>query len=393
MRVPLEPGDRKILIVSALLLVLMTVAALLFSPPASTPSIGYPSSYSAANDGAKAAYLLLGELGYKVERCEKSPEDLLDPPETILLVLADPFIPASAAEKWRIQRFIAKGGRVLGTGWMAASLLPESDLAGTSKPGFEGRKFRALLPGAITRQAPQIELRPAVHWSTKLPHHLTFYGDAEGATVVSYRVGEGQVIWWADSTPLTNYGLTQASNLMLFLNSLGPPEQRRVLWDEYFHGQRPGFVSYLKRTPAPWALLQFVVLAAALIITYSRRSGPVRALATSGSRLSPLEFIETLGDLYQRKRATTGALEIAYHRFRFLLLRRLGLPSAATPEEIWGGVRDRLGEHESDFFKTLQRCERGAKAAELSEAEALGLIRELHDYTQRWRLAGRFRGE
>jgi Cu+-exporting ATPase len=39
-------------------------------------AIGYPSSYSAEWAGTKAAYLLLREQGYPVERWEKSPEDL-----------------------------------------------------------------------------------------------------------------------------------------------------------------------------------------------------------------------------------------------------------------------------------------------------------------------------
>jgi hypothetical protein len=143
----------------------------------------------------------------------------------------------------------------------------------------------------------------------------------------------------------------------------------------------------------PWALVQCALLAAAVLVTFGRRSGPVRALAVSGSRLSPLEFVETLGDLYRRKRAAPAALEIAYHRFRFLLSRRLGLASTATPQEIFRGVEEREGAPGPDFFKLLLRSERGTKAEELAEPEALDLIRDLHDYTRRWRLGGKFRGD
>ena len=53
---------------------------------------------------------------------------------------------------------------------------------------------------------------------------------------MTYQVGKGQVIWWGDSAPLTNGGIRESGNLPLFLNSIGPPEGVRVLWDEYFHG-------------------------------------------------------------------------------------------------------------------------------------------------------------
>ncbi len=393
MPVPLEPGDRKLLIVAGLLLGLMTAGTLLFAPGAASPSWGYPSSYSAAAGGAKAAWLLLAELGYKVERWESSPGDLPAPAANTLLILADPALPASVEEKQRIRAFISSGGRVLATGKNGALMLPEADVRETPGRASGPEKFFAQLPGPITRQAPEIALQPAPRWGTKRASHLPCYGDAEGATVVSYRLGAGQVVWWADWGPLTNAGLPRASHLMLFLNSVGPPDQTRVLWDEYFHGQRPGLAAYLGRTPAPWLLLQFCILAAAVLVTYSRRSGPVRALAPSGSRLSPLEFIETLGDLYQRKGAAPEALEVVYHRFRFLLLRRLGLPLTASLDQLRGGARDRLAWHDPEFFKMLQRCELAVKAPGLSEAEALRLIGQLHQYTQRWRLAGKFRGD
>lgn len=230
-------------------------------------------------------------------------------------------------------------------------------------------------------------------WGATHPHHLAYYGDADGSTVVRYRVGKGEVIWWAGSMPLENRGLRQASNLVLFLNSVGRLEGTRVLWDEYFHGQRPGFWSYIKRTPIPWSAVQFLVLALALLVTFARRHGPLRPATTAGIRLSPLEFVETVGELYARKHAAAGALEIAYHRFRFLLLRRLGLPDAATPAEIGRGVRERLGWTTPGLEETLHCSENAVKAAALRETEALRLIKELHDYARRFRLAGQYRAE
>ncbi len=387
MPLPVDPGDRRVLIAAGSLFALITVVALVFSPPVEPPSAVFPSTYSAARDGAKAAYLLLTDLGYNVERWEHPPADLPEEVAGTVLILADPVMAASAEEKWQIRRFITKGGKVLATGPGGAALLPESEIKIGGKITLEAQWFAALLPGSITHQAPEIELDSFFRWKARQPHHLTYYGDREGATVVSYHAGAGVVVWWASPGPLTNYGLTQAANLALFLNSVGFPGRGRVLWDEYYHGQRPGFVAYLRRTPTPWMLLQFSVLALAVLMTYGRRSGPVREFATSGSRLSPLEFIETLGDLYHRKGAASSALEIAYHRFRSLLLRRLGLPSTVKLDELQRSVRERLGCREPEFFRMLQQCDRWVKLKHLSEPQALRLVQELHRYGRRWSLA------
>ena len=46
---------------------------------------------------------------------------------------------------------------------------------------------------------------------------------------------------------------------------------------------------------------------------------------TVSSRLSPLEFVQTLGKLYRRANAVHSALEIPYARFRMLATRQLGI--------------------------------------------------------------------
>lgn len=407
MHIPLDPGDRQILIGTGLLLVVLTVAGLLLSPQAIPESRGFPSSYSAAHDGAKASFLLLRELGYKVERWETPPTELPTGREHTVLILAEPFVPATAAEKAQIRSFLTLGGWVLATGKVGAFLLPESGRLETKPPWPKMKRFSRQLPSPITRQAPEIELEGSVRWITQAPGHLAHFGNAEGATVVAHRVGKGQVIWWSGPAPLTNRGLTQASNLEMFLNSLGPPETTRVLWDEYFHGERPDLWSYLRRTPTPWVLLQCLVLLGGMLITYSRRSGPIRLSSTRGTRLSPLEFVETLGELYQRKHAALGALEIAYHRFRFLLLKRLGLSSSVRTEDITRSIRERLGCEDEEFVQLFGRCARAVEADRLGESESSRLFREtvpseeetlrlvqmLHEYAERWRLLAKPAGE
>ena len=394
MQIPIAPDDRKLLIVAGTLLIAIGVAGVLFSPTSNAPSSsGFPSSYSTASEGAKAAYVLLGEMGYHVERGLRGPDTLPKGVAGTVLVLAEPSIPPSAEERALVRAFVREGGRVLATGRTGASLLSAGRVVPTHEPLLEPQRFAAEVPGPLTWHAPEIEMESNIRWEPPLSDQQRFYGDKDGPAVVGFRLGKGEVIWWADSMPLTNYGLKRASNLMLFVNSVGitrgPRQSKLILWDEYFHGERVGLWSYLRRTPAPWALIQFGLMATAALLTFSRRSGPVRALRQP-SRLSPLEFIDTLGALYQRKGAAPEALATAYHRFRFLLLRRLALPPTASPDEISRGVRERLGWAIPGFWETLQRCERGVKSRELEDAQALHLIQELHDYARRFRLEDYF---
>lgn len=389
MPVAIDPGDRKLLIVAATLLLGLGLAGYLLSPASLGSSAGFPSSYGTNATGAKAAYLLLGEMGYRVERWTASPDELPANPRGVVLVLADPIIEPSSDEATRITAFIRRGGTVLATGFTGGNALPGHEFVPTHKPVYAFQKFRPEGATPLTRDAPEILMESNFRWGKLLPGQAKVYGDADGAVVLSYRLGRGTAIWWADSSPLENFGLKQASNLMLFLNSVdasgGTAGPTRVLWDEYYHGQRADFWSYVGRTPAPWGIVQLGVVAVAALLTFGRRSGPVRPLVTE-SRLSPLEFIDTLGGLYERKGASREALEIAYHRFRGALLPRLGLGPSASVDDIVQRVGERLGWTEPGFQETLERAEDGVKSASLKNDEALALVRELYDYSRRFRL-------
>ena len=156
MRVSIDPGDRKLLIASGALLVGIALLGFVLSPSPATQSLGYPSSYATGTGGAKAAYVLLGELGYRAERWTSPPSDLPKHPRGTVLVLAEPLVAPTADEKSLIREFVRQGGCVLATGGSGAALLSAHRLASTHKPVFEPQKFNAELPAPLTRHAPEI---------------------------------------------------------------------------------------------------------------------------------------------------------------------------------------------------------------------------------------------
>ena len=61
----LDPRDRRLVIGAGVAMVLLLALTYAVAPPARQQSIGFPSSYSSEWAGAKAAFLLLEESGYR----------------------------------------------------------------------------------------------------------------------------------------------------------------------------------------------------------------------------------------------------------------------------------------------------------------------------------------
>ncbi len=380
MTLPLDSGDRKILILSACLLFFLTVVAFLAPGQNSDASRDFPSSYSTGRDGAKAAYTLLGEMGYRLERWTQPPGDL--PAGDTVLIIAGPLVTASAEEQMQLTQFVRRGGRLLLTGSLSDTLIGVQGVKPASIIHDEEQTFGAEGPAPLTRHAPEISMESSVRWVHLRHGEQRYYGDKDGATVIRIPLGKGEVIWWAGDTPLTNFGITHASNLALFLNSVGPPGQGRVLWDEYFHGVRQGLWHYLAQSPVPWAALQLLVLMTFILLTYARRSGPIRPILRE-SRLAPLEFVTTLGVLYGKSHEPAGALEIAFSHFKFLLSRRLGVPPAATTTELIERVEERSHGSIPEFAATIREIDAALKLHTVPESKALAWTRDLYAFAVR----------
>lgn len=381
----LDAGDRKLLTAAGLLLVVLVVSSALLSPRRSEGMSAYPSSYSTNWDGAKAAYLLLQDLGYRVSRWEQSPTELKGEPSTQVLIFAEPLQMPSPEDKQAIREFLEKGGRILAVGARAALLLPESSWFQEGFPLGEKTAFRPVLPSPLIRNAPEISMVSPDHWQPKSASQLVIYGNGETAAVITYAVGKGQVIWWGASTPITNASIRDSGNLALLLNSIGPSGGVRVLWDEYFHGAHNSLWPYIAQTPLPWGIAQFGLVFLAILATHSRRQAPIH-IPLVRSRLSPLEFVETLGDLYSSAHAGPAAVRIAYQRLRHELMRRLGLPGNVSDAELASAAHTLLGWNQSEFSSTLSRAQQGMDSGKLDDEATLRIVQQIFDYTSRLEL-------
>lgn len=385
MPAPIAAGDRKILLIAGAVLLVLTAGLAFVGGPPKELGMAVPSTYSAEPGGARAAYLLLQELQYKVSRWERSPTELPEDPEDTVLILADPFERPTKEELRALEDFVEEGGQVIFTGASIHSYFPKARIDREFRAA-EWKTFAADLPSRYTAGAPKIALQTGATWQAPDASQLALYGDTESPVVVSWRIGDGRILWWAAATPLTNGGITQEGNLKFFLNAMNstmPGEKRalQIYWDEYFHGERTSLWSYVQKTPVAWGLLQISIVCLIVVFTFGRRSGPVM-MPPVISRLAPLEFVDTLGGLYQRAGAEPAVVGFVYQRFRATLSRQLRVSASVSDTELADAVQSRLGWKESGLKTTLARALVASRARKVTPGEALALVRELERYEE-----------
>ena len=137
-----------------------------------------------------------------------------------------------------------------------------------------------------------------------------------------------------------------------------------------------------------WLFAQLVLLAVAVVATFSRRSGPT-CVPTTEVRLSPIEFVQTLGGLYERAGTASVVVDICYRRFRYWLTRRLGVAGNTSvggvgfcnPRSL--GIRldgGRWSFTNDQVIATLRSCEAASSDPFLQAPVALHLLQELDGY-------------
>jgi hypothetical protein len=357
----------------------MVVLIVIFSilSPANDDSNPFATTYNSGSAGTKAAYLVLGELGYGAERWEAPPDDLVnvDAAKTTL-ILAEPNFPTENAKQVqaKVADFLSRGGRVLATGKGGAYFLPD---AKTGAPVQFSQKLCLTTPegqGPLAK-AGKVSITNTVRWTALDPKFRVSQQCGDDAVVVSYNYGAGEAIWWSSPLPMTNRGLKEDASLKLVLASVGGADQR-VLFDEYFHGNRAALWDTTKGLPIRQVAWQCAVVALLLVVSFGRRNGPIRRPVRL-PRSSPLEFAESMGRLYKRAGATQAAVDGARRRLLKFLEEQCGVPREvlrSTPQAIVEAVEERLGGRWSalgDHLTQAAETERGT----VTLASTLELVR------------------
>lgn len=380
----ISASDKKILLAGGALLLFMATVLGVLTPPEEQSESPVPSTYSTQSHGAAAAYRLLQALRYPVRRWENPPTELNKEPGSILLVLAEPLQAPTEKERKALSDFVVRGGHVLFTGGRLTDYFPDAAISHIP-PDPKFVTYSAVMPSAVIKGAKRVTLQPQATWAALKPEQMALYGADDAAGVVSWEKGAGQILWWAGSTPLTNSGITRDDNLQFFLNSAANWKEKggyHIYWDEYFHGQRSSLWSYVGKTSLAWSSVQFGLLALAVVFTYARRSGPT-FVPSEGSRLWPLEFVDTLGGLYERAKAASSAVAVSYARFKTMLARQLAMPTSARDSELAAAAEQRLGWKDSGLGLLLGRAAAAQNEERYPAGDALKIVQDLEKFAER----------
>lgn len=380
----IAPADRKLLLIGGALLILLLTASVILAPPAEDSDLPFPSTYSAQSGGAAAAYRLLSQLHYPVRRWEEPPTELGDDSSDILLILAQPLQPPSTKEREALTDFVEGGGHVLFTGSNIQPYFPDAHVS-TTPPDPVWKSFSPSIPNHLVHGAQRVTIQPHAYWGDLEGSQIELYGEAGSPAVVSWKLGDGEILWWAGSTPLTNSGISRDDNLTFLLNSVGnlqEKEEYKIYWDEYFHGQRSSLWSYIGKTSLAWSAAQIALLAIAVLFTFSRRSGPI-FIPRQSSRLWPLEFVDTLGGLYERAKAGSSAVSVSYTRLRTLLARQLSMPSNTPDAALAAAAEQRLGWKNSGLGLLLARAAAARREEQYPASDALTMVQQLDEFAKK----------
>ncbi|HSC29627.1 MAG TPA: hypothetical protein VLD67_20285, partial [Vicinamibacterales bacterium] len=196
--------------------------------------------------------------------------------------------------------------------------------------------------------------------------------DFDDPAVLTSRVGSGRLVWWASSGPLSNAGIQKPGHLDLLASVLGPRTDRVILWDEHYHGYTRSLWSYAAGTPVIWGLAQAGLAGALALFTFARRHGPIRHRVTE-PRTSPLEFIETMGGLYERAQPSEAAAATARLRVRRMLQSRTGLTASSSDDEVASAVAAKFG-MDAKTVKALLARSAAAGRSGASTGDALEVV-------------------
>jgi len=372
----LDGKDRKLLLACLGAVVLVALVTALFARNQNRDDNPVPSSYLTGRHGARAAYDLLEENGYAVERWEQPLGELANEtnPGTVV-ILAEPFL-SSVDDFKAVDAIVAHGGRVLVTGMAGGALAPDEAVGPPLQIGMEACKLEPEGLDALAGSG-EVWMVPAASWRLQSPRYRVEYTCGGSPAVVEYDVGAGHVVWWASSTPLENGSIGRGANLNFFLNSLGAREGHRFYWDESLHGEVNSEWFYARGTALNLLMAGLAGLALLAIFSFSRRSGPLRP-APAAPRSSPVEFVEALGSLYAKAGASATAVSLAYDRFRSRIGALCGLRGLQmSAEELGAALRRRFPQASAELEANLKAGEAGARDDSLTPKQALAVVQAL----------------
>lgn len=320
----------RVVVIGVAAVVAYDLGAAGLSRPTDDRAGGGGSSFAIGDGGTAALAKLLSRNGHSVER-RRDPldDDSLDTNLT-LFVLSPSDELDLRGDALALRRFVLGGGRLVLGGRSVAPVIgeignapPNVTLRGRAEWTVGGGRL-----GAIERiSADGLGAWDPVGGSEPLVAH----SDGRALLTVEH-VGDGEIFYLADISPLSNSSLGDDDNAALALWLAGD-DGRPVAFAESVHGYGPG--TGLAAIPGRWKAALRILGLAALVFMWSRgvRLGPPERRARP---LPPPRrmHVDALATTLARARPNLDVVTPLQQAARAHLTARGGLPPDATAEEF-----------------------------------------------------------
>jgi hypothetical protein len=379
----LDTKDRNLLLICMGVVVVLAVITAAFARNQDNDNNTLPSSYLTGMHGARAAYDLLAENGYSVERWEQPLTELAAKTDHgTVVILVDPDLRDASTNDFKaVDQILDRGGRILVTGMEGGALVPGGAAQPTTQLNGAACKLTPQGLGNLAGSG-QVWMQPDATWKMNNPRYHADYNCAGEPAVVEYDEHAGHVVWWAGSTPIENGSIARANNLDLFLNAIGSREGHRFYWDESLHGDTKTEWFYARGSALTMLICGGIGLALLTVLSFSRRRGPVREVPLP-ARGTPVEFIEALGSLYSKASASATAVQLAYDRFRRAMGALCGVKGMQMDARaLADALRRRFPAAGAELETDLAECESACNDDMLVAKKALALVQKLSRWSE-----------
>ncbi|MFO0809514.1 MAG: DUF4350 domain-containing protein [Gemmataceae bacterium] len=338
-----RPSSRLWWLVPAVAFLLLVTLSMLIGKPPDSPQQG--SSFSVSDDGTRAAFLVLEEVGVPLTRTRKAGGTRLGP-RWMLHPKSERTKDIQECADW-----VRRGGR---------ALLATNDEAFARQLGVPIRASKNAAPKTpVAAEAPDVRtLMPGEAVVEPINPSARSWGRVFQKPLVAIQsVGQGEIWLLTRPDALNNVSLHHGDNAVLTVRLAEAMRQDQpgpIEFDEFFHGlrDRPSFTELLFRPPALAVTLQALFLAALVVWHYLPRFGPAQTLPPPDRR-SKEEFLDAMASLLQRNGDYDDAFRAAQADLLHRMQRALGLPAGTDAEATIAEAARRRGLRPEPYLRLL----------------------------------------
>lgn len=369
------PG-RGILIIAGLVVVLAMLAIVARSNETSGVEGPALSMHVTVEDGGRALYIWLSELGYDTRPLEYRTFELSDDVDA-LFILA-PSFDLTEDESERVLDWVERGGTLLMVSEIPSQLLDDLDVNVRSHGGVL-ESATPLQPVFMTPPMNRMTVNATTHY--ELPDAawvpLVGVGDDAGDPVAAVlALGRGRIHVLSSEYALSNAGIGNAGNAAYVSQVLaGVPRGGTVVFDEYHHGltEHGTLTQRLVREPWGWAVLWTVAFTFAWLAFSGKRFGKALPPPPNWARRSSGEYVTTLGSMLRHGKHESWLRQNYAAQVKRALGSRYRVRADQPAREFVAALSERRADA-ADLAVPLERLE---APQPLDESATLGLMRDI----------------